>query len=492
MKKIKEVIEYFINWQPDMIWRIFILVYPFIILFIIGFSLDNDFWFLINVGKEIVNNGFITIDPFVIHSGFAFVPQQWLTDVIFYYIYNNFNIYGMIVLLNIANAIIIFLMYRLILLVSNNRYKLAILLTLFIDVAFVFLFLKTRPQIFDMIFILLEVYLLELYVRKKNKKYLCGLPIISLLMINLHASIWPMLFVILIPYYLGRINIKWFTKESYNLKPIIIVTIVMILCGFINPYGIDMITYFFKSYGLYEVNYLVGEMNNTTISNGLSAYIYIFVILFSYYVSKKANKNVNLRYLLLFLGTTYLALSHFKGLLFFTVVSILPIADNFKLAKVKEKQKEGINYITTSICAVLFIALIIYAVNNLRIEKEENNRLYDIANYLDNNASKDIKLYTNYNDGAYMEYRGYKCYIDPRAEVFYKVNNKKEDIMIEYYDLNTNILNPQIFLDKYNFDYLIVSNIDSLYYYLEYAGYIKAYEKTFDNGGYRLYKRNDL
>ena len=93
-----------------------------------------------------------------------------------------------------------------------------------------------------------------------------------------------------------------------------------------------------------------------------------------------------------------------------------------------------------------------------------------------------------------MEYMGYKCYIDPRAEVFYKSNNKKEDILVEYVNLGT-LVNPKNFLEKYNFDYLLVSKSDSLYYYLKNLNYSIIYEVDYpDNASnsYRLYKNNEV
>jgi len=106
--------------------------------------------------------------------------------------------------------------------------------------------------------------------------------------------------------------------------------------------------------------------------------------------------------------------------------------------------------------------------------------LYEIANYLDENATKDIKLYTNYNDGGYLEYRGYKCYLDPRAEVFLKQNNKREDILLEYYDVQKIKINGKEFLDKYNFDYLIVTYEDIIYYSLKDDEYEKVYEQEIE------------
>ena len=67
-----------------------------------------------------------------------------------------------------------------------------------------------------------------------------------------------------------------------------------------------------------------------------------------------------------------------------------------------------------------------------------------------------LKIYTGYGDGAYFEYHGYKPYLDPRAEVFLKKNNGKEDILEEWYGLTKGAVNIRDFLDKYDFDYIFI------------------------------------
>lgn len=124
-----------------------------------------------------------------------------------------------------------------------------------------------------------------------------------------------MLFVILVPYYLDCLNkTRCFKKDKYSLIPIIITTIIMFLVGFINPYKIEAIKYLFTSYGVPEINNLIGEMHPAIITkvSGLYIFVYIFIVLVCYYHKKE----IKLRYFLLFLGTAYLALSHIRGLLF--------------------------------------------------------------------------------------------------------------------------------------------------------------------------------
>lgn len=178
---------------------------------------------------------------------------------------------------------------------------------------------------------------------------------------------------------------------------------------------------------------------------------------------------------------------------------------NYNFKDIKEEKQEKYyrfkinNILITSLGLVFLIFCGYFIINNYdTLEENSKHYLFDVANYLDKNTTKDIKLYTKYDDGAYLEYRGYKCYIDPRAEFFLKANNKKEDIFLEYYNLQIGKYNYKDFLEKYEFDYLIVSYDDILYNYIEYEdGYEVVYEKDLNIGSnnkqnlsrYRVYKR---
>ena len=488
MKKIKHFFKEYLKWKPSTIVIIIFLFIPFIPILMDIFKLDNDFWFLINTGKYIINSGIPHIEPFTIHSNFSFVAQQWLTDIIFYLIYNKFNIYGIYIFILILNIIVVFLLYKLSLLINKGNKKIAILTTIIIDVFYARLFLSTRPQVFDIILLLLELYLLELFIKRNNKKYLIGLPIISLLMINLHASVWPMIFVFLLPYYVGRINLKFTTKENYKLKPLIIVTIIMFLFGFINPYGIDAMTYLFNSYGIDKIDESINEMSPLTIKNGITIYILILFIIITCIINK--NKKNNLRYTLLLLGTTLLSLQHLKGELFFLVSSVIIVNNNLKDI-FPEENKNSSTEINKKIKILLLTILCIITLisfKNKKYIKEADNYYYEISEILKENKAESSVIYTGYNAGAYIEYQGFKCYIDPRAEVFLKSNNKKEDIFVEYYEFQNGKINIKKFIDKYKFDYIIIDNYENILhtYIDEIEEYTQIYNK---NDELKLYKR---
>ena len=450
---MKNLIKEYKKWEPSKYLIPVLLIPLFLMFLIIRFSLDNDFWFLINHGSTILKKGFITIEPFTIHSGFSFIPQQWLTSVLFVTIYNTFGVRGMYVLVAICSLIIIYILYKIANIVSNSNKK-SLYITFISEIALIYLgVIVTRPQIFDALIFSLEILLLELFIKKENKKYLYILPFVSLLLVNIHSSMWLMFFVLMLPYYAENIILKIKKKKTFELKPLIIVTAISLIVGLINPYGIKAITYLFGSYGIKEINDYVNEMQGVIITSrqGFVIFMLIFAMLYSFYHNKGKNK---LRYFFLTLGIGYLSLKHYRGALFLVIVFTLVLGYNFRSTKkLKEQKLTNKNKI---LFIILTLIIILVGLFNSKEMVVYNNGLERIADYLDNNATKDIKLYTNYGHGNYMEYRGYKCYIDARAEVFLKANNKKANIFHEYYKLVSGKIKPKKFVDKYAFDYLLV------------------------------------
>ena len=184
-----------------------ILALPIIISFFQVRVLDCDFYFLYSIGDYIVHHGFPFTDVLSMHSSMRIVVQQWLSSVIFYYVYTFLGKYGVISLVYICNTVICYFTYRITVLISKNdviAVAVAALTNFFIFDAF----MVTRPQIFTYTILMVEIYLLEMHVQTKKSKYLIGIPVLSLLLINLHAAMWLMLFVFMLPYLISAIPVK--------------------------------------------------------------------------------------------------------------------------------------------------------------------------------------------------------------------------------------------------------------------------------------------
>ena len=461
MKRIKNML---VNYHPSK--KMLFLYFNIPLILVLFWRVEyNDIWFLLNHGKYVLNNGFPSIEPFTIHQNFSFVMQQWLSSVIFYLSYSLLGKYGLLILTLLVTGYIIFISYKLCMLLSDNRYSLSVLISTIVTTLLAASFITSRPHIFTFAIIITEIYLLEKYIKEEDKRYIYPLPLLSLLEINLHASMFFMQFAFILPYLIDSFKYKIGPLKSsgYTKKPLFITVILMFLVGFINPYGINAITYIFSSYGNSYINEIVEEMLPVVITDsvGKVSFFLIFMIV-SIYIFYRKN-DIKPRYFYLLIGTIYLTLSSQKGLSYLIIGGILPLAyylkPAFKKDTVKEKKK-SYSYLLSSSCLVVISLLVVIGTDSMTFTYKFKE---GVDYLLENNKASDITLYTGYAEGAYPEWKGIKCYIDPRAEIFLKGNNKQKDIMEEYYLLQIGNLDVNEFLEKYKFDYLLVIETDYLY-----------------------------
>ena len=453
----------------------------------IKFGYDNDFWFTINQGRYVLEHGFPTSVINSIHN-LDFIYQSWGTGTLFYLVYHYLGDIGMISLMFIVMSLTAYFFYKLCYVVSKKE-KLSIKITILFIIIYSLVFLTTRPHIFTTLNLIIILYLLESYLKTKENKYLYFLPLITLLEVNMHGIYYIVLMIIITPYLINSFKFKFFNiikSDGFPKKKLLITYVMMFLTGFINPYGIKTVIYGFKSY-----------ISSNTFNNGIvellspdfhfimgKLVIILVIVLYIIYFSR--NKKEPLRYYLLLLGTSYLALDAVKSFNLFMVASLFPVAYFFREYRPKLIDKPYSKYyrifhlgITICICTIVL----------LNLNKPEEPSISKFMDYLDNEVTnkEDIKLYTNYSDGSYAEYRGYNCYIDPRGEVFLKINNHKEDIFEEYMNLDNLKLDYRNFLDKYEFDYLLVDKEETLYYLLEIDSH--NYIIVHENDEHVLYRR---
>ena len=436
---------------------------------------DSDIWFLLNHGRYILNNGFPTTEPFTIHTDLNFIMQQWLSSVIYYLAYQVGSSAAVLAITAIVYILTVFMMYKLSMLVSDNNYPISVILTTIFSFVICF-FVVTRPIIFSMLILLCNFYCIEKYLRTNYSiKPLIFLVINSLLLINLHASMWWLEFILLLPYIVDSFKFKFmvFEGEGYKKSCLFITLILMFLVGFINPYGYKNIIYIFLSYGNSIINETIAEMQPFKFSSmiGITFYTILIIIPIIYIMYNKGT--VKLRYLLLTAGTSLLALmAHRNGYVFYISV-FFPIAYYMKdfpdyLEKYSSYLNKSISVVLSVMMAIILTILSVIAVYDV-FKDNPLPDTYEAYEYLlETNVDLDkMVAYTGYNDGAYLEFLGIKCYIDARAEVFLKSLNGESDIFEEYYLLQKGQINYKKFIDKYEFTHLFVRETDALNTYLE-------------------------
>ena len=540
--------------------KVILFFLMFIGIFLIPNGLNNDLWFLMNGGRYVLTQGIPHIEPFTIHEGMHFVMQQWLSGVIFWSVYDTFGPVGIIVLMSCVDACIIYVLFQLCMLVSNRNFLVSVFLATVIGIFCSPSFICSRPQIFSALLLLLEVLFLEKYSRQNKIGWLFPLPVLSVLLINLHAALWPMAFVLLLPFFLDAISFKdkdcFFSElQDIRIRPLLLCAALMIITAYLNPYGIEAMTYTLNSYGSELINRIVSEMKPPAVTDIFGKIMFFNTIFLSICYAKVKTP---LRYVLLSLGTGYMALSSVRSVFLFVLLGLFPLAYIFRNIRFEQVEKTSISYrkywfrnlcigliiaamgsgfyqrrseiweniiqmsflgwIAVVLLVGIFCAGVIYQLKYVSVERKfklQNQAIllcvccvmFQMILWIDGRHNKpefdhqvkpavdyllkkvpaeQIVLWTNYNNGDYAEFKGIKCYIDARAEVFLQDNNWQKDILQEYADMEDHRQYYKEVLQKYSFNYLLAEKSDFLYLYLIYD---EDYELIYDEGDFRIFEK---
>lgn len=438
------------------------LLVPLIINAVLSYSANEDIWYIMKYGEIILQKGFIHTDILSIHSGLHIVIQQGFSNIIFYLIYKYLGNFGFFLLCELFVGLYLFIIYKICMLLSNKKVLLSVLIASISCTLLEISFITPRPQIFTYLNLLLVIYIMEVFYKNNNSKTIYFLPLISLLQINLHASLWYYLFIFMLPYI-----VTLCINKNKKVNKLFIIMIIMFLVGFINPYTYENVFFPFTTFDpiinnyileLYPINIISSQPSIALIS--LYFYIILAIQLLIYIYHKKGK--LELRHLFLFGGTTILAIANVRNIPIF-IIATLPLLANYLKDMKWSINDKYVNTKPTWIIMTTFI-LIVALINPNRLESAvKKGGDYLKENYDPNN----IVVYTNLDYGSYIEYLGFHSYFDTRAEVFLKKANKKEDIFLEAMSVEKYCLNYKDFIKKYKFTHMVVYKKTCLYYYLK-------------------------
>lgn len=306
------------------------------------------------------------------------------------------------------------------------------------------------------------------------------LPLLSALLINMHCAMWWLGFAFLCPYILESL-IRRVNCQNMRWSHLLLTAVAMFATGFINPYGVQALVYVFSAFGDNSISSSIMEMCAPDIKslNGACFYVLLFLVV-TCYIGNRMGKT-RLRYVLLSLGTTFMALMSIKSIAYFAIGTLIPLAYHMKNLAHKLVLKPGKNRRQLRLI-VLFLAIIVVLSSWVQLNDYDQRKDYPPAKealtYLrENTEVSQVVLYTGFYDGGYAEYLGFRTYIDPRAEVFVKLNNKQKDIFQEYLSLQEGQLHYREFLDHYEFTHILTTDDDIMGIYLSQdADYVVYYE----------------
>lgn len=464
---------------------------------------DSDMWWLFATGREICENGIPYMNPFSIYDDQAIVIQQWLPAAIDWLIFSNFGYIGigiMVFILTMLLSCSAFYTARVVMGKSGNEIAWCVIATM---IGCCSAYLSVRPQVWSMIAFMLLLGVLEKYRQTNNPRILIWLPIIVCVHANLHLSMMPFDFFIVFCYMLPYKNIStYFTpkENDYKRLPMLIAFGTMFIAACLNPYGIDGALYLLNSFGSAEYGNNIAEMG--TISPYDSYYgilMMIMIILGAIGIGRNGLKHVDIPLSILYIVCVFLSIQHVRNVWLVAIFATILFLSSIRGIRLKPKInalkddniKINIGLIT---CAVLLCVGI--ADNAEFLDKEENDNPTTpvaAADYLDNIVLEeqinidDIAVFTHFNAGGYLEYRGYKVSMDARPELWdNKISHSGENRYQEYIDLTKDRTTVEEYLEGKRFDYLIVNTDTAMYKYIVTS---KDYMSVVNSDSYVMFKK---
>ena len=161
-------------------------------------TLQNDTYYTIEIGKQIMETGIDMQDHFSWHQDLAYTYPHWLYDLITYQIYSSFGMTGIFVTTCILSMILGVSLFLI-----NNKITKNQVVSFLISVGVMYLikdYIAARAQLVTFILFIWMIYCIEMFLKGKKKRYAIEIVGISILIANLHVAVWPFLFVLFLPY----------------------------------------------------------------------------------------------------------------------------------------------------------------------------------------------------------------------------------------------------------------------------------------------------
>lgn len=444
------------------------------------FHKESDYFWHIKAGEYMFNNKeILTKDIFSwFMNGKYWMSHEWAFDYLIYLLKHLFGnahlfIYPFICITSLL----------LILFFSNRKnYLKNIIFSLVWIVTFLIfcVFIQARPHMISFIFLALAIWFLyDLFKNEKSKK-IYFLPLVTLFWANFHGGssnlsyIFCLVFVII-----GLFKFKFSKIESerINKKQILKYLSVALMCALvicINPHGVRMLLYPYSNIIDTVMINFISEWQPTTLSN-INHYPYFILIVFIAGVLLFSKEKIKFIDLTLFGIAVFLGL---KSIRFWGYTYILMSYVVFNYIP-ERKVDRGTTRILFMLGAI-FLGIFITNYSLLNKEYKKNFIDDEMINVIKKESPE--RLFNMYDYGGELIYNDINVFVDGRADLYSRYN------LSDYSNISMLQGDYIKLIEKYDFDYFLVSEKYPINTYLHYND---NYENIFNKDNIILYKKKD-
>lgn len=343
-----------------------------------------------------------------------------------------------------------------------------------------------------------------------------GLVIIAIILCNTHMAVFPMYFVLFLPYIVEEILSKFFINDRKKyllgkieierhdkLKSLLIIFGISALVGVINPSGFTPYTYTIKTMMGNTMQY-IREHKPLDLQFLLynKQYIYAFIITIIIIIYPKIK--IKICDLFLLIGLISLCFISVRQFSLFILISSSIFA--IYLTKVinhffKLKIFKGENFVLLKIVSAILIIFIILMMSIKYFNKQRKVEYVIESKYpinaslwiKDNLILEKLRMYNSYEDGSYLIFQGIPDFVDSRCDLFtYQFNKnleKENDIFTDSMSINNNEQNYKKIFKKYNINACL---INKSYSTIEMLKNDSNFKNVYEDDYYIIYIRKDF
>lgn len=424
-------------------------------------TLQNDTFYTIKIGELIMNNGIDMMDHFSFHTNLAYTYPHWLYDVFIYLIYNTFGYTGIHISSIILFLLVLLVVYKTNITITKNNF-ISVFAT-FICTLALSGFATARAQLASFLVFALQIYFIESFLKKGQKKYLIGLLILSLILCNIHVAVWPFYFIIYLPYlaeylisiicskiklkkenkFIKFLKRKFVLEKNKYIKYLFLIMILSIFTGLLTPIGDTPYTYLIKTMMGNSQQYISEHQMLSWINSPFTIIIAAETIILAL-ISK-----VKLRDLFMISGLVLMSVMSTRHLSLLALIGTICFArefamffknfnlnvDNIIIPFFNKK----IVFIISSIIVIILSSLSF----NMNLKNDFIDETFypvDAVKYIKENIDiENMRLFNEYNFGSYLILNDIPVFIDSRADLYTKqFSGFDYDIFDDFYYLLTN------------------------------------------------------
>lgn len=283
-----------------------------------------------------------------------------------------------------------------------------------------------------------------------------------------------------------------FRESSYPRLPLLAALAAMCLAMCVNPYGIDGALYLAHSYGAADYGSYISEMGRLTPASSTWGMMSIaMLVLGAMGAGRNGTRRIDFPLTVAMLVCGYVGFQHVRNVWLAAIFAFLLAAKAFGDARVDLGRTSITKLPAFATCIAVVVAFTpptLATAAKEDVESDTRSVPKVAMDWLDSHmVDKDTaKVFSFFNAGGYIEYRGYKVEMDPRPELWEPGITKLDSHWYhEFVDAATGSIDIKEMVERYDFDYLVVDTGSALYNKLQND---PSYRIVADGNAYALWQ----